>query len=152
MDGGRVSEKRPHQVCFHISEPWAPGARRLVRWMRALAAEGYGVTAIAETAPENLGKADAYVFQAPAAPESWHFSEWVRRRGDKVVIDIEPAKVFVSQNEGLKILETEYITENYAICVQKGNTELLDGINAALAELKESGELQAIIDKYIKAE
>ncbi len=70
---------------------------------------------------------------------------------DAVVIDNEPAKVFVEQNEGLKILETEYAVEDYAIAIAKGNTELLDGINAALAELTESGELKAVIDKYISA-
>lgn len=71
---------------------------------------------------------------------------------DAVVIDSEPAKVFVSQNEGLKILDTEYVTEEYAIAVKKGNTELLDKINTALDELTKSGEIQAVIDKYIKAD
>lgn len=71
---------------------------------------------------------------------------------DAVVIDNEPAKVFVAQNDGLTILETEYIIEEYAICVAPENTELLDQINAALAELAESGEIQAILDKYIKAD
>ncbi len=71
---------------------------------------------------------------------------------DAVVIDNEPAKVFVSQNEGIKILDEPLTVEEYAIAVKKGNTELLDKINAALAELKDSGELQAIIDKYISAE
>lgn len=70
---------------------------------------------------------------------------------DAVVIDNEPAKVYVSKNEGLKILPTDYALEDYAIMVAKGNTELLTKINAALAELKESGQLQAILDKYIKA-
>lgn len=71
---------------------------------------------------------------------------------DAVVIDVEPAKVFVSQNEGIKILDEALTVEEYAIAVKKGNTELLEKINTALAELKESGELQAIIDKYISAE
>jgi ABC-type amino acid transport substrate-binding protein len=71
---------------------------------------------------------------------------------DAVVIDNEPAKVFVSQNEGLKILETEYITEQYAIAVGKNNTELRDKIDAALQELIASGDVQKIIDKYIKAD
>jgi ABC-type amino acid transport substrate-binding protein len=71
---------------------------------------------------------------------------------DAVVIDNEPAKVFVSQNEGLKILETEYILEDYAVAVNKGKPELLEAINKALAELEQSGELKAIIDKYIKAD
>lgn len=71
---------------------------------------------------------------------------------DAVVIDNEPAKVFVSQNEGIKVLDEALTVEEYAIAVKKGNTELLEQINGALAELKESGELQAIIDKYISAE
>ena len=49
----------------------------------------------------------------------------------------------------LKILDTEYAVEDYAICVAKENTELLDKINAALAELEADGTKQAIIDKYI---
>ena len=71
---------------------------------------------------------------------------------DAVVIDNEPAKVFVSENPGLKILETEYVTEEYAIAVAKDNSELLGQINTALADLDASGELQAILDKYIKAD
>ena len=71
---------------------------------------------------------------------------------DAVVIDQEPAKVFVEKNEGLKILETEYIEEEYAIAIKKGNTELLEAVNATITELKESGELQKIIEKYIPAE
>ncbi len=49
----------------------------------------------------------------------------------------------------LTILDTEYAVEDYAICVAKENTELLDKINTALAELKADGTAQAIVDKYI---
>lgn len=71
---------------------------------------------------------------------------------DAVIIDGEPAKVFVEQNEGLKILDEAFTVEEYAICVKKGNTELLENINAAIAELKEDGSLQEIVEKYITAE
>lgn len=71
---------------------------------------------------------------------------------DCVVIDNEPAKAFVTANEGLKILDTEYITENYAAAFAKENTELLEKFNAALAELDAEGKLAEIIAKYIKAE
>ena len=71
---------------------------------------------------------------------------------DCVVIDNEPAKAFVAANEGLKILDTEYITENYAAAIAKDNTELLEKFNAALAELKADGTIDTIIGKYIKAE
>lgn len=71
---------------------------------------------------------------------------------DAMIIDNAPAKAFVEQNEGLKILEEEFENEDYAIAVAKDNTELLEKINGALAELKESGELEAIIAKYITAD
>lgn len=71
---------------------------------------------------------------------------------DAVIIDNEPAKAFVAANSGLVILETEYVTEDYAACIAKDNTELLEKVNGALAELKADGTLQKIIDKYIKAE
>ncbi|WP_302625161.1 transporter substrate-binding domain-containing protein [uncultured Eubacterium sp.] len=71
---------------------------------------------------------------------------------DCVVIDNEPAKEFVKANEGLKILDTEYVTEDYAIAIAKDNTELKDKINNALKELIDSGEVQKILDKYITAE
>lgn len=71
---------------------------------------------------------------------------------DCVVIDNEPAKAFVEANEGLKILDTEFAVEDYAAAIAKDNTELLDKVNAALAELKADGTIDEIIGKYIKAE
>ena len=71
---------------------------------------------------------------------------------DAVVIDNEPAKAFVAANPGLKILDTEFAVEDYAIGLKKGNTQLLDAINGAMAELKADGTFQAIVDKYITAE
>ncbi len=68
---------------------------------------------------------------------------------DCVIIDNEPAKSYVAANKGLKILETEYLEEQYAICFQKGNTELKDAVNGALKELIADGSVKAIIDKYI---
>lgn len=71
---------------------------------------------------------------------------------DCVVIDEQPALSFVEANEGLKILDTEYVIEDYAAAVSKENTALLDALNAALKELQEDGSIQKILDKYIKAE
>ena len=70
---------------------------------------------------------------------------------DAVVIDSAPAEEFVKATPGLKILDTEFAVEDYAIGVAKGNTALLDAINGAMAELKADGTLQAIVDKYITA-
>lgn len=71
---------------------------------------------------------------------------------DAVVIDGEPAKVFVEQSEGLKILEEAFTEEEYAMAVKKGNTELVDNINAALEKLEADGTLDEIVGKYITAE
>ena len=71
---------------------------------------------------------------------------------DAVVIDNEPAKAFVAENPGLKILDTEFANEDYAIGFAKGNTVLKDAVNAAMKELKDDGTFQKIVDKYITAE
>ena len=68
---------------------------------------------------------------------------------DAVVIDNEPAKSFVATNSGLKIMETPYAVEDYAMCINKDNTVLLDKINQALKELTDDGTIPAIVEKYI---
>ena len=69
---------------------------------------------------------------------------------DAVVIDNAPAQEFVAANPGLKVLETSYAEEDYAIGMAKGSA-LEDAVNKALEELKADGTLQAIVDKYINA-
>ena len=71
---------------------------------------------------------------------------------DAVVIDNAPAQEYVAANPGLTILDTAFADEDYAIGVAKGNTQLLDAINTAIAELKADGTIQSILDKYISAE
>ena len=71
---------------------------------------------------------------------------------DCVVIDNAPAQEYVKANPGLKILDTEYANEDYAIGVNKDNTALLDAINGALAELKADGTIDSIISKYISTD
>lgn len=68
---------------------------------------------------------------------------------DAVIIDNQPALSFVESTDGLKILDTQYAEEEYAICAAKGNDQLLDAVNGVLAELKEDGTIQSILDKYI---
>ncbi|MCR5672612.1 MAG: basic amino acid ABC transporter substrate-binding protein [Lachnospiraceae bacterium] len=71
---------------------------------------------------------------------------------DAVIVDREPAKVFVSENADLKLIDEEFTLEEYAIGVAKENTELLDQINASLKKLQDSGKIDEIINKYISAE
>ncbi len=69
---------------------------------------------------------------------------------DCVIIDNEPAKSYVAANKGLKILETSYADEDYAIAIKKGNTALRDAIDKAIEELTEEGVIDEILAKYIK--
>lgn len=71
---------------------------------------------------------------------------------DAVIIDNEPAKSFVKANEGLKILDTKYADEDYAICFAKDNTEFMEQVNGILKDLIADGTVKNIIDKYIPAE
>ena len=104
----------------------------------------------ASDTPENGGYGEDHV----TAYENGALAVMALANGqiDAVIIDNEPAKAFVEANEGLKILETPWVEEEYAIGVAKGNTDLLDAINAVMAELKADGTFQSIVDKYITAE
>lgn len=70
---------------------------------------------------------------------------------DCVVIDNEPAKAFVAENEGLVILDTEYVLEDYAAAMSKKNEALFAAVDKALKELIADGTVAEIISKYIPA-
>ncbi len=163
MAGMTVTEDRLEQVNF--SQTYAKGVQSIIvkedspiKSVDDLFAEGadnkIGVQ-LATTGDlyctwdiedEGLGKVERYNKGADAV------MALTSGKIDCVVIDNEPAKVFVENNEGLKILDTEYIEEDYAIAVSKDNAELLEKIDTALGELIADGTVQSIIDKYIPAE
>lgn len=69
---------------------------------------------------------------------------------DAVIIDLQPATVFVSQNsDSLTILDDKYPDENYAIAIKKDNDELTQQINDALAQLESNGTLEQIKSNWI---
>ncbi|HIZ57270.1 MAG TPA: transporter substrate-binding domain-containing protein [Candidatus Faecalibacterium gallistercoris] len=69
---------------------------------------------------------------------------------DAVCIDDQVAKNFVAANpDELTTLDTAFAEESYAIAVSKDNPDLTEQLNGAIAELKEDGTLDAILDKYI---
>lgn len=100
--------------------------------------------------PENGGYGEENVVAYPNGANA--VQALLTGKIDCVVIDNEPAKQYVAENEGLKILDTEFVSEEYAIGVNKDNNGLLTAVNNALNELKDDGTVQSIIDKYIKAD
>ncbi len=71
---------------------------------------------------------------------------------DCIIIDNAPAESFIGEHPDLKILETEYVEEEYAICTALENTDLIAEVNEALNALIADGSVQKVIDKYITAE
>lgn len=73
----------------------------------------------------------------------------VQGKIDAVVIDELPAEEFVKSVDGLKILQSAYSQEDYAICFAKDNTDLCDKVNKAIKELKDEGTFDQIANSYI---
>ena len=123
-----------------VDDLFAEGANHTIGVQLATTGDLYSTWDIED---EGLGTIDRYPKGADAV------MALKSGKVDCVIIDNEPAKAFVAENEGLKILDTEYAVEDYAIAINKNNTELLSAVDKALNELIADGTLQSIIDKYI---
>ncbi len=68
---------------------------------------------------------------------------------DAVVIDSATAQALASKND-LKIVKDEAVfeAEEYAIAVKKGNSGLVQEVNKVLKEMKDSGEIDQLAQKY----
>jgi|LSQX01.1.fsa_nt_gb polar amino acid transport system substrate-binding protein len=73
-------------------------------------------------------------------------------RIDAVIIDSNPAKVFVGKNDDLELLEEELTEEDYAIATRKEDAEFLDAINKVIEEIKTSGKYEEMVKTYIEEE
>lgn len=76
--------------------------------------------------------------------------ELVNGKCDVVVLDSATSQKYVNDNEGLKIVEdaSAFESEEYAIAVKKGNTELLDQINTAIDAMLTDGTIAELGAKY----
>ncbi len=156
MAGMTVTEERMQTVNF--SETYATGIQSVI------VKDGSDIKSIDDLTGKKIGvqqdttghiySADEYgdEFVTPYNKGADAVSALISGKVDCVIIDNEPAKSFVAANEGLVILDTEYAVEDYAICIAKENTELLEKVNGALAELIADGTVKNIVDKYIAAE
>jgi len=68
---------------------------------------------------------------------------------DAVVADGPPSARYATQlKDKVKIVGGPFTTEEYAIALQQGDTQLKDAVNAALKELKANGKLQELVNKW----
>lgn len=162
MAGMTVTEDRKKQVNF--SDSYANGVQVVIVKADSAIQSPADITSAnkigvqqdtigdiyASDTPENGGYGEEAVVRYKTGADA--VQALVSGKVDCVIIDKEPAKSFVQANEGLKILDTEYTNEDYAIAINKSNTDLLDKINKALDELKKDGTVDKIVNKYIPAD
>lgn len=156
MAGLTVTDERKKSVNF--TDSYATGIQSVI------VKEGSDIKTIDDIEGKKIGvqqdttghiySADDYgdEFVLPFNKGADAVSALVSGKVDCVIIDNEPAKSYVASNPGLVILDTEYASEDYAICISKDKPELLEKVNAALKELIADGTVKKIIDKYISAE
>ena len=125
-----------------VDDLFADGASHVIGVQRNTTGDLYCTWDIED---EGLGTVDRYSKGADAV------QALKAGKVDCVVIDNEPAKAFVSEVQGLKILDTEYIEEQYAGAMSKTNDVLYTAVNNALKELIADGTVKQIVDKYISA-
>lgn len=155
MAGMTVTDERKEQVDFSIS--YATGVQSII------VADNSTIATPDDLAGKKIGvqlgtTGDIYACDDFGAENVTQYGKGadavIALKGgdvDAVIIDNEPAKAFVAANPGLKILDTNYAIEDYAIAIKKGNTDLLNKIDGALEELMVDGTIDAIIAKYINA-
>ena len=68
---------------------------------------------------------------------------------DAVVLDELPAKEIVKRNSSLQILDIPFATEEYAIAVRKGDSELLSSINKTIGSMKADGTYQTLVNTFM---
>ncbi len=123
-----------------VDDLFADGANHVIGVQRNTTGDLYCTWDIED---EGLGTIDRYSKGADAV------QALKAGKVDCVVIDNEPAKSFVAEVAGLKILDTEYALEDYAGAMSKDNAELYKAVDEALKALIADGTVKKIVDKYI---
>ncbi len=151
--GMSVTDERLEVVNF--SDPYYSATQVII-----VPKEGATVSSSADLAGKKIGvqeatTGDIYVDENIEGAEINRFKKAVdasvdlaNGRLDAVVLDEQPAKRIVEQNDALTILDEPLTQEEYAIAVRKDNPKLLEAINAALSVLEDIGTKDVILDKY----
>lgn len=159
---GALSYREDRDEVMDFTDPYATGVQVVI------VPEGSDITTLDDLNGKLIGTqagTTGYTY-ASASPEDGGFGEENVRAYDNgatavqamlggqidaVIIDDAPARQYVAANDGLTILDTPWVEEEYCAAVDEGNTALLHAINTALNELMDDGTVQSIQDKYISA-
>lgn len=77
------------------------------------------------------------------------FDELELGRIDAIICDSTVAQSYLGEGSIYEITwQQDSEPEEFGVCIKKGNTELVEKINKAMENLKKSGKLDEILDKY----
>ena len=151
--GMTLTEERLEIVDFSI--PYYKATQVMI------VAENSDISKAADIADKRIGVIDGYTGQTCVEELGYDFSGYKKGADavldlangklDVVVIDSSTAEKFIGDTEGLKIVEDAevFASEEYGIAVKKGNTKLLEKINAKLTEMIEDGTIENLSVKYL---
>jgi len=150
--GMTVTEERAESVDF--STPYYQATQVIIT------KEGSGIASAADLADKFTAVVQGYTGETCIIELGYKYEsfkkgtecimELVNGKCDAVVIDSATAAKYVADNEGLVIVEDSeaFGNEEYAIAVQKGNTELLNKINKSIEKMLSDGTIADLGDKY----
>ncbi|MBQ3390048.1 MAG: basic amino acid ABC transporter substrate-binding protein [Firmicutes bacterium] len=69
---------------------------------------------------------------------------------DCVINDLPVTQAYIAKMGGIKVVGETLVSDSYGFAVMKGNTALLDAINAGLENVKASGKYDELIAKYFE--
>ena len=154
--GMTITPERQEEVDF--STPYYKATQVMI-----VAADS-DIAKAADIADKQIGVIDGYTGQTCVEELGFDYNGY--RKGadavldlangklDVVVIDSSTAQKFIGENEGLKIVEDAetFASEEYGIAIKKGNTELLEAVNAKIEAMLADGTINDICTKYEDAE
>lgn len=150
--GMSITPERQEQVDF--SKPYYKATQVMI------VPEDSAIAAATDLAGKKIGVIDGYTGQSCVEELGYDYSGYKKGADavldlangklDAVVIDSSTAEKFIGETKGLKIVEDSnaFDSEEYAIAVKKGNTELLNAINAQIDKLTEDGSIDKFCEKY----
>lgn len=155
--GMTVTEERQANVLF--SDPYFEASQVIIVKDGDTAITGADSLAGAKVAVQEGTTGDIYVTDELGVQTVSRFKKAVdcvqdllAGGSDAVVIDNQVAQNLVESTEGLVILPEVLTTEEYAIAVDKENTELQTQINEVLQQLEADGTLDKARQAYIEGD
>jgi polar amino acid transport system substrate-binding protein len=152
INGIEITEERQREVNF--SEPYYSTFLQITvkqgdtRFKNLSDLAGHKVGTLTGALSEKVLRAQERIQVLTYESETLAHQDLTLSRSDALLFDAPIAKYYSEINPRFQVLPTPISSMTYGIAVSKKNPQLLKEINKALTELKESGELKIVYEKW----